>query len=301
MSIKIKKADAPEFLKLAEDRAARAPAAAPALVLVPKVAEPAPEIPNRVLSDIEKEIGTLIKAQRKNIFQLGALLIEAKAKVAHGDWLLWLAQHFERSESTAENYMNAARYLAKFPTVGNLRLSMGAVYWLAEYSDERKEEEANPYYDNLNAAARNAIPEILEAAKTVYVNRVFCGQAQDKQLRKLSAAKAAATRAENKAKALEAAAVPYASDVALEPQRPPAPILGGMNATSYPIAPRGGNLSPQEIRKRRLNGEFGAAVKTIIRSAPNHALIDDAIPTERLVEASDLLLAIVKARAAVKS
>jgi Protein of unknown function (DUF3102) len=97
----------------------------------PTVTEPA----GRALADIEKDLGVLVKAQRRNIFTMGALLIEAKARVLHGEWLPWLQQHFGRSVSTAENYMNAARLIAKFPTVGNLKLSNSALYWLAGIDD----------------------------------------------------------------------------------------------------------------------------------------------------------------------
>jgi Protein of unknown function (DUF3102) len=37
------------------------------------------------------------------------LLIEAKAKVAHGQWLLWLTENCAMSERTARLYMRVAR------------------------------------------------------------------------------------------------------------------------------------------------------------------------------------------------
>jgi len=39
----------------------------------------------------------------------GELLIEAKAKVSHGEWLPWLNANCELSERTARNYMRVAR------------------------------------------------------------------------------------------------------------------------------------------------------------------------------------------------
>jgi hypothetical protein len=119
------------------DRAltAAGPTEPPERGVVPVDIEPAgASAHGRGLADIERDIGALTKVQRKNIFKMGALLIEAKAKVAHGEWLPWLELHFERGNSTAGNYMSAARYLAKFPTVGNLRLSFGAIYWLAAHT-----------------------------------------------------------------------------------------------------------------------------------------------------------------------
>jgi Protein of unknown function (DUF3102) len=179
----------------------------PVETAVPGVAPPG----TRDLADVEKDIAALVKVQRKNIFALGALLIEAKAKVAHGDWLPWLKEHFAQGESTAQNYMHAARYLAKFPTVGNLRLSMRAIYWLAPYSDiaerdepvmEQSHNEPAIYSYDKRISARGAVAEILKAAKTSYVDYDFCVAAHEKHRRKQFTAQGAATRAENKAKAL---------------------------------------------------------------------------------------------------
>lgn len=38
----------------------------------------------------------------------GELLTEAKDRVAHGEWLPWLAEHFDGSERTARGYMQLA-------------------------------------------------------------------------------------------------------------------------------------------------------------------------------------------------
>jgi Protein of unknown function (DUF3102) len=43
----------------------------------------------------------------------GELLIEARSKVTHGDWLPWLEANCEMSERTAQAYMRVARELAK--------------------------------------------------------------------------------------------------------------------------------------------------------------------------------------------
>src|ERR1700726_1349493 len=124
----------------------------------------------RALVDIERDIAELIKVERKNIFKMGALLIEAKAKVAHGDWLPWLAQHFQRSISTAENYMSAARYLAKFPTVGNLKLHMGAIYWL----ESEHTRGLTRYGVKFGDAEKQIQAAIFERAKTEWVGKAEC-------------------------------------------------------------------------------------------------------------------------------
>src|SRR5262249_60382448 len=53
----------------------------------------------------------------------GEALIEAKARVKHGEWLPWLAEHCDLSERTAQGYMRLARApLEKRNCVGDLPL-----------------------------------------------------------------------------------------------------------------------------------------------------------------------------------
>jgi hypothetical protein len=84
---------------------------------------------NRSLDTIADDIH---KLARCNIFDIGDLLIEAKEKCEHGNWLHWLWTEFEYAASTAERYMNAARLSTKFPTVRNLMLAANTIYALAD-------------------------------------------------------------------------------------------------------------------------------------------------------------------------
>lgn len=45
----------------------------------------------------------------------GKLLLEAKGRVAHGEWLPWLRAHCRAAERTAQAYMRLARRLAELP------------------------------------------------------------------------------------------------------------------------------------------------------------------------------------------
>ena len=87
----------------------------------------------RSLDDIATEIH---KLERANIFGMGELLIEAKAKCEHGEWLDWIEAEFEWSPDTAENYMNAAELARKFRSVRNLKVPATTVYALASLEDE---------------------------------------------------------------------------------------------------------------------------------------------------------------------
>jgi hypothetical protein len=107
----------------------------------------------RQIKTILAELQTAMKREATNIIAIGDLLIEAHAQVKHGEWLDWLCENFERSTSTAENYMNAARFAAKFPMVGNLKLRPSALYLLGgDLANDRK-----------------AIRAILSAAETEWI------------------------------------------------------------------------------------------------------------------------------------
>src|ERR1700752_1534300 len=45
----------------------------------------------------------------EHAMRAGDLLIEAKARLKHGQWLRWLAEHCEVSERAAQLYMRLAR------------------------------------------------------------------------------------------------------------------------------------------------------------------------------------------------
>ena len=60
------------------------------------------------------------KIERTNIFDIGDLLIEAKAQCEHGDWLDRVDAEFDWSVDTAENYMKVAGLASKFRNFRNI-------------------------------------------------------------------------------------------------------------------------------------------------------------------------------------
>jgi hypothetical protein len=73
-----------------------------------------------------------IRGQRliEDIVEIGRELIEAKARVGHGNFLSWIDASFGMSDDTARNFMNVAEvYGDRIRTVRDLPL--GAVYTLA--------------------------------------------------------------------------------------------------------------------------------------------------------------------------
>src|SRR5665213_66127 len=88
----------------------------------------------RTLDVIADDINLLA---RGNIFDIGDLLIEAKAQCEHGQWLAWLHAEFDwASVDTAERYIKVAKLGAKFRTVRNLKLAATTLYRLADHENE---------------------------------------------------------------------------------------------------------------------------------------------------------------------
>lgn len=54
-------------------------------------------------------VSTALKDSVRHAIAAGALLIEAKARVPHGQWLPWLQDHCTMAERTAQLYMRCAR------------------------------------------------------------------------------------------------------------------------------------------------------------------------------------------------
>jgi hypothetical protein len=71
------------------------------------------------------------KLERSSIFDIGDLLIEAKAQCEHGKWAKWIWDNFEYAECTAQRYMQAATLATKSRTVRDLKISARTIYALA--------------------------------------------------------------------------------------------------------------------------------------------------------------------------
>jgi hypothetical protein len=86
----------------------------------------------RELADIAGDIHAL---ERRNVFDIGKLLIEAHDGCEHGEWGDWLDREFDWSDDTADNYMAAARLADKFRTVRDLKVPMRIIYDLDDLDD----------------------------------------------------------------------------------------------------------------------------------------------------------------------
>ena len=68
---------------------------------------PAPQV--RDIEAITAEILNAKRAGGEAILAIGRGLMEAKAMLSHGEWLPWLTEQVEFSESTAQRFMRLAK------------------------------------------------------------------------------------------------------------------------------------------------------------------------------------------------
>src|SRR5262249_47785845 len=100
------------------------------------------------LDRIAEKLHGILRRDTASIIDAGKLLRRGRELLAdeHGQWLLWLAENFDMSQRTANNYCKAAAYVAsksKFATVANFtRIAPTVIYRLAEgnYTDQEEAE-----------------------------------------------------------------------------------------------------------------------------------------------------------------
>ena len=90
----------------------------------------------RDIEDITAEILEAKRAGGEAILTIGRGLIEAKALLAHGEWLPWLPERVEFSERSAQNFMRLAREWSNPQTLADLGASK-ALALLALPAEER--------------------------------------------------------------------------------------------------------------------------------------------------------------------
>lgn len=95
------------------------------------------------LDRLAARLRTALRRDAKNNIEIGNILIEIRKHLQHGEWQPWLAENFDLSIRTAQNYLAAAEYVArKSETVADFgNLSPSVLYALAG-GDYTAEEEA---------------------------------------------------------------------------------------------------------------------------------------------------------------
>jgi DUF3102 family protein len=107
--------------------------------------------PVRGDEEIAREINTehrRVETHKRNTIQhairCGELLLEVKRRVGHGNWLAWVAEHFEASERTARNYMEIAKSaaVADLSDDATMRSALRTLASRSQSDEETKREQA---------------------------------------------------------------------------------------------------------------------------------------------------------------
>lgn len=131
-----------------------------------KSVSPAPVERTRDIEAITSEILDAKRAGGEAVLTIGKRLIEAKAMLSHGDWLLWLEIRVEFSERTAQNFMRLARHYSNPQTLADLGSSK-ALMLLAVPEEAREEFSSIPHEvdGNEKTVADMSARELAQAIK----------------------------------------------------------------------------------------------------------------------------------------
>jgi len=107
---------------------------------------------------IRGELNAITGADRtalEHAIEAGRLLNEAKAQVAHGQWLPWLATNFTLSEATAQRYMLLGANPARARDCDSIRAALDAIQ-----GDKPQPRKSRPVTHSGRGAAQN--PAIID-------------------------------------------------------------------------------------------------------------------------------------------
>ena len=91
----------------------------------------------RSITTITDEIIFYKSVGGQAVIEIGKRLMEAKAQLKHGEWLPWLSEKVEFSETSAQRFMQLAREYGNTSLVGDLGTSKALVL-LALPASERE-------------------------------------------------------------------------------------------------------------------------------------------------------------------
>ena len=118
--------------------------------------ESAPVETERGIETITEEIIFYKNVGGQAVIEIGRRLTEAKAQLKHGEWLPWLREKVEFSETSAQNFMRIAREYGNTHLVGDLGASKALV--LLALSPVERDEFLSEKHDV--RGAEKTVPEM---------------------------------------------------------------------------------------------------------------------------------------------
>lgn len=170
--------------------------------------ESAPVETERGIETITEEIIFYKNVGGQAVIEIGRRLTEAKAQLKHGEWLPWLREKVEFSETSAQNFMRIAREYGNTHLVGDLGASK-ALALLALPASERENFAAEKHIVNgeeksVSEMSRRELEEAIRQRKIAEGDRDRARRELDEQRRANEEAAAKIQEAQDAADAARA-------------------------------------------------------------------------------------------------
>ena len=170
--------------------------------------ESAPVETERGIETITEEIIFYKNVGGQAVIEIGRRLTEAKAQLKHGEWLPWLREKVEFSETSAQNFMRIAREYGNTHLVGDLGASKALVL-LALPASERENFASEKHLVNgeeksVSEMSKRELEEAIRQRKLAELKAAETARELDRQKEATAEAEAAAEKAQEAAEAARA-------------------------------------------------------------------------------------------------
>jgi flagellar biosynthesis GTPase FlhF len=170
--------------------------------------ESAPVETERGIETITEEIIFYKNVGGQAVIEIGRRLTEAKAQLKHGEWLPWLREKVEFSETSAQNFMRIAREYGNTHLVGDLGASKALVL-LALPASEREnfaqeKHVVNGEEKSVSEMSKRELEEAIRQRKLAELKAAETARELDRQKEATAEAEAAAEKAQEAAEAARA-------------------------------------------------------------------------------------------------
>ena len=171
--------------------------------------ESAPAETERGIETITEEIIFYKNVGGQAVIEIGRRLTEAKAQLKHGEWLPWLREKVEFSETSAQNFMRIAREYGNTHLVGDLGASKALVL-LALPASERENFASEKHLVNgeeksVSEMSKRELEEAIRQRKLAELERDKMQRELDEQRKANEEAAAEMQKAQEAAEAARAA------------------------------------------------------------------------------------------------
>lgn len=169
--------------------------------------ESAPVETERGIETITEEIIFYKNVGGQAVIEIGRRLTEAKAQLKHGEWLPWLREKVEFSETSAQNFMRIAREYGNTHLVGDLGASKALVL-LALPASERENFASEKHLVNgeeksVSEMSKRELEEAIRQRKIAELKAAETARELDRQKEAMAEAEAAAEKAQERTAELE--------------------------------------------------------------------------------------------------